>query len=318
MEITARVYISWTRGSQTAGMKMRSINLMYKPFVMFGRDWDKVLSQKKFPLNPENKTCRVMLVGGSTAGNFPVKILEDSLTRMFKGTRFQVINASFGGYIARQQVIVTSIWGPRLKPNLLLSLDGANDLIHRIRVSKPGTFFLDSTYDLYLTRPLLAPFVYILSRSQLYNGISRLMIRRKISSADEYEDAIPVYINSQESLNVLAKGMGAKRLMILQPFSAFKEPLTPRESAFKIYKYREKVVKELYVRTAKELYKLAQRDDVSYLDARKIFNGTENRVFTDDVHLTNHGYQVLATYIAEKLSVDFGGSSSFCDMTNTN
>jgi hypothetical protein len=47
----------------------------------------------------------------------------------------------------------------------------------------------------------------------------------------------------------LQKGLGAKRLMILQPVSAFKDPLSVTEAAFNLYKYREAQVKRLYEAT---------------------------------------------------------------------
>jgi hypothetical protein len=157
-----------------------------------------------------------------------------------------VINAGQGGYEARQEVVVASLWGPGLHPDLVISLDGANDLEHRLRVSKPGEFYLSPTYALYLKRPLLAPLAYLLSNSQLYNGIVRLVQRRSLAAPERYADAIPVYFDSQRTLNVIAKGMGVARLIVLQPFSAFKTSLSLEEDAFQLCKYREDVLEALY------------------------------------------------------------------------
>jgi hypothetical protein len=299
MEIAGRVYVHWTRGSQTAGMQERTVYLSYEPFVMYGPSWDQELAPTRWP--PRLGVCRVLLVGGSTAAGFPGKILEQALSRQIESRTFEVINAALGGYEARQEVVVASLWGPSLRPDVLLSLDGANDLEHRLRVPKAGEFYLSSTYALYLKRPWLAPFSALLTNSQLYNGIVRLVQRRSVNSPEYYADAIPVYIESQHSLNVLAKGMGALRLMVLQPFSAYKTHQSPEESAFQLYKYREEVLKTLYERTSDQLSAVAARDEVRYLDGRHIYQGVAEHIFIDDVHLTPRGYERLADAIARAL-----------------
>lgn len=42
LELIARTYISITRGNATAGLPERNSNLKYEPFVMFGKDWNKI------------------------------------------------------------------------------------------------------------------------------------------------------------------------------------------------------------------------------------------------------------------------------------
>ncbi len=39
LEIIARIYISANRGSSTAGLVERNLNLRYQPFVMYGPNW---------------------------------------------------------------------------------------------------------------------------------------------------------------------------------------------------------------------------------------------------------------------------------------
>jgi hypothetical protein len=50
---------------------------------------------------------------------------------------------------------------------------------------------------------------------------------------------------------------------------------------------------------------LAQKDDAAFLDARSIFNGMDEAIFTDDVHFrTARGYELLARAIASALPDD--------------
>jgi len=299
LEVGARVYISVTRGSHTAGMQERTWFLSYEPFVMFGPNWDRDLLLTHSTAQPG--VCRVLLVGGSTAQLFPITVLEQSLERIFPQKKVEVVNASMGGYVGRQEVVVAALWGPALTPNVIVSLDGANDLTHRLRMHEAGTFFLNEAYKLYLTKPFLAPPAFLLSQSQFYNGLMRYRERSHVKPLEEYMDAVAVYLDAQHSLNVLSKGMQAQRLMVLQPHSAFKVPLSPTEARFDWYKYREMVVKELYDRTHNRLISLSKSDQVGYLDSRFLYAGVTETIFTDDVHLTDLGYSRLADAIASEL-----------------
>ena len=240
-----------------------------------------------------------MLVGGSTAAGFGEHILESALTEAYRGCRVDVINAASGGYNARQELIVASIWGPDLQPDMLLSLDGANDLTHRLRMTEAGTFFLNVGYESLFKRPLLSWLVHILRSSQFVYGVQRLGQRRSVGPIESYVDAIPVFVSAQHSLNVLARGLSATRMMVLQPHMSFKRPLSDAEAGFTNYAYREQVVKALYDLTHTELGALAASDDVLYLDARPIFDGMGETVFSDDVHFVDdRGYEILARHIA--------------------
>ncbi|MBL8076102.1 MAG: hypothetical protein JNL29_17190 [Nitrospira sp.] len=308
LEGAARIYIAWTRNSHSAGLAERTMYLSYKPFVMYGPNFDEEFVT--FERLKDSNACHVLLVGGSTAQNFPVALLEEELNTT--GKKFQVFNVGVGGYEARQEVIVTSLWGPKINPHVIISLDGANDLTHRLRVLKPGAFYLNDAYELFLTQPFLAPLYYVLAQSQLYNGLVRFWQKRTVHDAELYEDAIPPYIEAQRSLNALAKGIGAKRLMVLQPFSGFKTPLSETEAAFDLYKYRENQVKHLYKVTDERLRELTAKDKTEYLDGRYIYDGMTATIFTDDVHLTNQGYRVLAKHMADRLQNDTLRSSLTC------
>jgi hypothetical protein len=299
IEIAARVAIRLTRGSATAGLQERTLNLDYEPFVMYGPGWDGRLAAV-----PHDDRPTVMLVGGSTGEGFPPPVLEAALARRF-GTPVRVVNAAYGGYEARQEVVVASLWAPSLHPAAIISLDGQNDLEHRLRVAAPGAFFLNASYRTYLTRPFAAPFAWALSQSQAYNALVRLQARRRVGDTNAYADAIPIYAAALHSINVLARGLGAARLMVLQPFVAFKHPQAPEERAFTAYAYREPVMRSLYDRAAAALADLSHRDGVAFLDARPLYDGHAAPLFTDDVHFRSvEGYEILARAIASALPAD--------------
>ena len=299
IELSARVLVLALRGSSTAGLRERTLNLEYEPFVMYGPGWDA-----RFAAVPRDGLPTVLLVGGSTAEGFAPEILEAALRRRFERP-VRVVNGSFGGYEARQEVVVSSMWGPSLRPAAIVSLDGQNDFEHRLRVPAPGRFFLDGSYRTYLTRPFAAPLAWLLSESQAYSGLVRLRAHRSVGDWAAYADAIPIYVSALHSINVVAQGLGAARLMVLQPFVSFKEPLAPEERAFTAYAYRDGVMRALYDHSAAALGDLARVDRVGFLDARPIYRGISAPLFTDDVHFRDaQGYEILARAITAALPAD--------------
>jgi hypothetical protein len=202
--------------------------------------------------------------------------------------------------------VVAALWGSRVKPAVLISLDGHNDLEHRLRVAAPGRFFLDPAYHFYLTRP------FLVSHSQADNALTRASARRRLGAPAEYADAIPVYLEGQHSLTVMTRGLEASRLMVLPPFVAFKQPLSAEERAFTADAYRESAMRALYDQTAAAMVSLARSENAAFLDARPIFNGLDEAVFTDDAHFrTVRRYELLARAIASALPDDaLGGDSA--------
>jgi len=299
IEGMARLFLYITRGRSTIGLTERKQYLKYQPFVMFGPERDKELTVSNYPKTDGQMTAyRILLIGGSTAGRFPKHLLEAAFHKKFPRYKFEVIKAASGGYNARQELIVAAIWGPDLEPDMIISLDGATDLIHRLRMKNAGTFYLNQEYALALKQPFLSPFVHVLRYSQLANGITRLKVRMEIGPVDRYTDAIPVYVSAQHSINMLTKGMSAARIMVLQPFRAFKDPLSKAEANFRHFRYREPVIKEMFDLLDKELKVLAEGDNVVYVDGRDAFNGIRKTIFSDDVHfVSDDAYRILAEYI---------------------
>ncbi|MEE8542890.1 MAG: hypothetical protein V3S94_03455 [Gammaproteobacteria bacterium] len=114
-------------------------------------------------------------------------------------------------------------------------------------------------------------------------------------------------------MTVVARGICSQRLMVLQSFVSFKQPLAPEERNFTAYAYREPVMRRLYDDTAAAMAELAARDKVWYVDARGIFDGVSSAVFSDDVHFRDVvGYRTLARVIAEALPADVFDEAARC------
>jgi hypothetical protein len=78
VEMAVRGFLWISRGSATAGLQERTLNLDYEPFVMFGPGWDA-----RFAAVPHDGLPAVLLVGGSTAEGLAPEVLEAALRRRF-------------------------------------------------------------------------------------------------------------------------------------------------------------------------------------------------------------------------------------------
>ena len=239
------------------------------------------------------------MIGGSTAEAFPDKMIKEEISRIIQ-KNVRVLNVGRGGYNATQALIVLSIWGAKINPDLIISLDGANDLIHGLRTNETGTFFLNHTYKLYLTKPYLSPFIWLLQNSQFYNSLIRLSARYKKFDSRNYENVIDNYINIHKNIKLFSKSLNADHIAILQPFHGFKNPLHYNEKSFKIYDYRKDITKELYNKTHIRLMELYNSSDTYYINGIELFQEDPRWIFSDDVHFVDDvGYRVITKKISD-------------------
>lgn len=303
LEIGARIFLKIKLGDQNAGLPMKNKNLEYKPFVMYGENWNQIFEKFNKELNKDD--FNVLLIGGSTAEGFPEKILEKSIQNKIDKD-VKVFNAGYGGYISTQELILLTRYANKLRPDLIININGANDIIHSLKKNvKPGTFYLDNTYNFYLTKPFLGPIFKILQSSQLYNSITRLTERKKNYDykVSDYTEHLNIYIENIISMSIFCDGLNAKYLNILQPHVIFKDKKHDRENKFTLLNYRSEIVKKLYM----EIKNIAKSDKIlvnNFLDSTNIFDNNDEHIFSDDVHFmrdTNRGYYILAEFISDNI-----------------
>ena len=166
LEISARVYIYLKYKTQHAGLEEINMHLKYEPYVMFGKNWKVIFEQY---LNKKNNhDINILLLGGSVAQGFPSEILENAIENKYK-KKVKVFNAGMGGYISSQELVLLTRYGYKLKPDVIINLNGANDIIHSLRKNNsPGTFYLNKSYEFFLTKPSLLH----LSPIFLFNSIN--------------------------------------------------------------------------------------------------------------------------------------------------
>ena len=297
LEILARTYIFVTRGNSTAGLVERNLNLRYEPFVMYGPNWSQVYRNFSKNLN-KNEELTILLVGGSTAQGFPAKILENKISKKLN-KKINVLNSGYGGYISTQELILITKYANIINPDLIINLNTANDILHSLRDNnKPGTFFLNNTYENILTKPFFAPIIYVLQHSQLFNGLLRLKKRSQKFHVSDYEEHIDILIQNINNIYLYCKGANIPYLNVMQPHVIFKNIKHENEVNFNAFDYRSKIVEELY--------NLAERKNLlnneNFLDSRLIFQDNSEHIFSDDVHfIDDKGYHLLAESISKKV-----------------
>lgn len=299
LEIFARIYISIARGNSTAGLPERNANLKYQPFTMYGPDWMQIY--KNFYESSKNEdNFKILLIGGSTAQSFPVEILEQKILDTTQ-KKVKVYNSAYGGYISTQELILTTTYSSLINPDLIINLNTANDIVFSLRENNiAGTFRLNNTYKNILTKPYLAPFIYILQQSQLFNGLIRLKARKKQFNIANHTEHIDILIQNMNNIYLFCKGANISYLNVMQPHVIFKNIKHEKEKQFKAYNYRAKIIEELYNLTRK---KIALSEE-NFLDTRFIFNDNPSHIFSDDVHFINDkGYNMLADSISKKVDI---------------
>ena len=295
LEITARIGIFIIRGSSTTGINERTLNLDYEPYVMFGHKWEKQYSN----LNLKKK-IRIMLLGGSTGEAFDVKILE-KIIKEKTNIETEIFNSAAGAYNVRQQLVLLSIWGKRIDPEIIISFDGANDILHSLRgENEKGTFFLNHTFNTYLTKPYLGTFIYLIQNSQLYNGIVRLSRRYVSFEKNDHLDNIEIYLETKKNISLISDAYGAYHISILQPYLGFKKNKSDREKAFTFYDFRDEIVKELFSYTDEKLKEVSSNfENTFYFNSQSLYN-VEETIFSDDFHfIDDYGYELLSEKIAQ-------------------
>ena len=293
LEITARLGIFIIRGSSTVGLDEKNNNLEYEPYVMFGHGWEKKFSN----LEKKNKK-RILIIGGSTAEGWRTDILENIIKESLN-IEVNVINGAHGAYNSRQQLVILSIWGDRIKPDIVISLDGANDILHSLRgENEVGTFYLNHTYKTYLTKPYLGTLTFLIQNSQLINGINRLTRRFVELNAEDHYENVEIYLEAKKNISSISNAFGAYHISIFQPYLGFKKNKTSREKAFKIYDFRDEIVKELMLFTENKLNNLYNNfTNTHHFNSQYLYE-TDKLIFSDDFHfIDDYGYEILSEKI---------------------
>lgn len=300
LEVAARIYVARKYGKATFGMNWK---FSYEPYLITRTD-----DRLEVAVPPKSEKFRVLLIGGSTASLVPPQFLADAFTRTLNRDT-EVVNLGQGGYILNQERIMLALHGIKLKPDLVITLDGNNDIMSTAKTGKPGLPYSDGFVRMAVEQPIANGLFGFLRESQFINCLNKLRERKyekQIQGDTSLLDATIAHVGeTQEAISVMSHGLGAPHVMVVQPYLHLRKTVRPEEKEIvDVFAYRAdytgKGIRGIYDHLVKTQ---AQHAGETYvIDGTKAFDASEAVCFTDEAHLTEEGNRILCDYIAKSLS----------------
>jgi hypothetical protein len=289
-EILARLFINYIRGYSKIGISERTVYLKYQPYVMWGKDLDNLANNFS-----KKNSFKILIIGGSVAEGLNNEIIKKVfLESSLNIKEIDILNIASGGFNIRQEVISSVLISEKVIPDLILVIDGANDIAHSFRPgAKVGTPYVDQTYRVILEKPFFAPIVFILQNSQLYNGLLRFFARKNFDEKEamtQVDKAVDLYLQTRNFLNYYSKGRKIPIIFMLQPYVGFSN-LPENQIAKNIYLFSDSVMKYGF-----EKILSASSQNICFIDGNyEIKMNNLYLDFTDNVHFEgNIGYEYIS------------------------
>lgn len=289
-EILARLFINYIRGYSKIGILERTVYLKYQPYVMWGKDLDKISNNFS-----KKNSFKILIIGGSTAEALNNEVIKKAfLESSLDIKEIDILNVASGGFNIRQEVISTILVSEKIIPDLILVLNGANDIAHSFRPGiKVGTPYVDQTYRIILEKPFFAPIVFILQNSQLYNGLLRFLARKNFSEKEaivKVDEAVELYLQTRNFLNYYSKGRKIPIIFMLQPYVGFSN-LPENQIAKNIYLFSDYVIKYGFEKIAS-----APSQNICFIDGNHEIKMKNLYLdFTDNFHFKGDiGYEYIS------------------------
>lgn len=298
LEGAARLYAWKVYGAHDRGMNWK---FMYEPYILTRTD-----ERLHEEIPPKSDAFRVLIIGGSTANLIPTEPLEEALAPVV-GRDVEVINYGQGGYILNQERITLLLHGIKLEPDLLITLNGANDLVTASKTLEPGVAYANGFVALGVEKPVLNGMLGLVRESQFINSVNKLRERSIEGAAHEDEALLGRTVDHCEealrSMAIMAKGLEIPHYMFLQPYIHLRENLSEEEKAVaSAYTYRGDYTAKGFRALRERLESSDFPDNARFVDATKAFDDIESHCFFDEVHLTEEGNQALIDFIARAIA----------------
>lgn len=300
-ESATRAFVWFRFGSPDYGMRW---TFEYEPYLVTRRTGNPAPGS----LPDDGRFC-VVLVGGSTAAQVPVPVLEESLSRRLKRA-VRVVNLGEGGFILNQTRIRLLLEGTRLRPDLVISLDGANDLVTASKGLPPGQTYQADFVRFAVDRPLTNAALSIARKSQLVNSLNKLLERRREvayqSESAAHEQLMGHMVEAWHSIAAISRGLDAHYLLVLQPYLHLRSDLHEAEEALAShYGYRKRFLGEMYREVSERLGRQDLPGSTRFVDGTEAFDSTDRSVqcFIDEVHLTADGNAILSDVLAREAAL---------------
>lgn len=298
-EGAARIAVWWQYG--TAGHQLQE-SLDYTPFLISGSPD----LPARVPAAAKGDAARVLWIGSSTAEQFPRAELEQAFAGAL-GRRVEVVNLGQGSYNSTQELVLLTLYGLQCQPDIIVTLDGINDIVHATKTGKPGVPYQDLTIEQALNSPTRFWLARLFASSQLVNVVRKAWERRAEVSAQRdaalVDATVRTYRDNVLKMSILAKGIGAGHVAVLQPYLAARPQAPAGERALaQNYAYRTDFMTTVMRRFDRALSAAALPDNGVYVNGLSVFdNQPDTLCFSDEAHLTPDGRRLLLGRIIARL-----------------
>ena len=284
----------------------------YEPYLVMKRS-GKV--HRDHPVRGDQ--YRVLLLGGSTADQIPDDTFREAV-QAYTEREVVIINLAESGYILNQEKVMLILRGIREEPDLIVTLDGANDFATTAKLHRTGEVYQSRLVSLAVEHPFLNAIFAVARKSQFVNALVKWREREAERAFEEdvalEEDVIDHLIEGWEAISIVAKGMGVPYVMVLQPYVHLKSQTTQNERALSAgYDYRRALMTRMFRQTYQRMSRHAFAGNPYVVDGTRFFDEmSEVDVFKDEVHLTREGNhrlvrEILRVPLSRGLRIPRGG-----------
>lgn len=307
-----------------------------RPYSMFGgrqtadnRDFQNDLGYRGQRPGAEKALgeLRIFVLGGSTVywGDPPIPTLLEQHFHRQRLDHVQVYNfgcVSQGSGMELARVVYEILpW----QPDLVIFYDGINDILSPTYGDpRPGYPY---NFPVYENNPLLTTHdsltrmgLMLLAKSNLVQHLGHQWLDRRLlplerlyqeagaGTAQWKQEICDRYVENLVKAQAITRALGGEFLAVLQPSGFLKKHLRPDEYASDVL---EPGLRAHVPQVAELIRQAAQaeieRGRLNFVDLSLIFRDTQERRFTDSMHVTQEANEILAEEIHSRLA-EFAGS----------
>lgn len=266
-------------------------------------------------------TFRIEFLGGSVClgvGTNPGRTLPERLEDALRAAGLEkasVLNLCQAGATSGQELAIFLEYGLPLKPQVVLSFDGANDLMH------PRPIGQDDAPNLPYKNAEMQSLFEGQGTLAVHLALVRVAVRWRNSRApiapSQAAPAVPVdaildsYFYSANVVRTLTEAQGGLYGILFQPTLHFEKPWSREEE--KMWRERSpregadisRAAREIYTAATRRLRNRAAGDSALVFDLTRVFAHTPETIYSDSVHFEGErGYAMLAAEVVKQGLVD--------------
>jgi hypothetical protein len=206
----------------------------YEPYLVMKRS-GKV--HRDHPVRSDQ--YRVLLLGGSTADQIPDDTFREAV-QAYTEREVVIINLAESGYILNQEKVMLILRGIREEPDLIVTLDGANDFATTAKLHRTGEVYQSRLVSLAVEHPFLNAIFAVARKSQFVNALVKWREReaeRAFQGDAALEEAVVDHLlEGWEAISIVAKGMGVVQIIGGKPSVVYPSQFAQTEFVYPIPK----------------------------------------------------------------------------------